>query len=289
VAREHRRLEHGSDGADIQLGPTPWRPGEEALELATALRRSLDRSGIVDLILFGSQARGSTTGFSDVDALLVIDDETAEDPNALRALREHVIAAQRAVVSHQPMQHHAFELATPRLLTSASQSLRMPAVVFAETRSLMGRGAEASFEPDSRDEARPRLSELVSATRLVRAWPRHPWVLHQAVSMFELLPALYLQALGQAVEKWQSFGLAGDHFGDDWWPYGLLEQVRAGWVRSSPQMLLATASVLRNPWLAIAVWRRLPARRRQAAGQLLTDESLAALRALAERMRERAC
>jgi hypothetical protein len=239
--------------------------------------------------VFGSQARGSTTGFSDVDALLVIDDEAAENPGALRALRRHVIAAQRAVFAYQPMQHHGFELATPRLLASANQTLRMPAVALTETRSLLGRGAEAFFEPDQPDESRARLAELVSAATLVTAWPQHPWHLHKAVSVFELLPALYLQALGHTVEKWQSFELAGAHFGDDWWPYGLLEQVRSGWVRSSSQMLSATASALRNPWLAIAVWRRLPAMRRHDAGELLTGESLSALRSLAGRMREHAC
>src|ERR687887_2673386 len=103
--------------------------------------------------------------------------------------------------------------------------------------------------------------------------------------MFELLPALYLQALGQAVEKWRSFALAGSHFGDDWWPFGVLEQVRASWLRSSPWMLSAASSALRNPWLAIAVWRRLPAAREQPAARLLTDESLTALHSLAERMR----
>ena len=260
----------------------------EARELRGALHRLLNRPGIIDLILFGSQARGSTTGFSDVDALLVVDDETAENQDALRSLRRHVIAAQRAVVSYQPMQHHAFEVATPRLLANAGEALRMPAVALAETRSLLGRGAEAAFDSDSSEESRARLLEMADATHTVTSWPRHPWHLHVAVSMFELLPALYLQALGEPVEKWRSFELAREHFGGQWWPYDLLEQVRASWMRSSPLVLSGISTALRNPWLAIAVWRRLPTRR-QAAAKLLTDKALTALRALAGRMRERAC
>jgi hypothetical protein len=123
----------------------------------------------------------------------------------------------------------------------------------------------------------------------IAAWPQHPWRLHGVVSMFELLPALYLQALGQPVAKWQSFDLARDHFCDAWWPYDLLEQVREQWVRSSPRMLRSAVSVLRNPWLAIALWSRSPAAPRNPARTMLSNENLAALRDLSAQMRDRAC
>jgi hypothetical protein len=107
--------------------------------------------------------------------------------------------------------------------------------------------------------------------------------------MFELLPALYLQALGRPVAKWRSFEQARGDFGDAWWPYDVLEQVREQWVRSTQTMLTAAVSVLRNPWLGVAVWSRLPVARAQPARSLLSNQSLDALRALALQMRERAC
>src|SRR4029453_568598 len=120
------------------LGESRWAPGAEAEKLSNALHQSLERAEIVEVIVFGSQARRSTTGFSDVHAILVVADVGADAASRLRALRPHVLAAQRAVLAHQPMQHHAFEVVTPRLLVRANDSLELPAVALSETRSLLG-------------------------------------------------------------------------------------------------------------------------------------------------------
>ena len=55
----------------MELGEATWVPDGDAERLAGAMRQSLDRPEVVDLIVFGSQARSATTGFSDVDAILV--------------------------------------------------------------------------------------------------------------------------------------------------------------------------------------------------------------------------
>lgn len=272
----------------MELGEATWAPDGDAERLAGAMRQSLDRPEVVDLIVFGSQARSATTGFSDVDAILVIDDAVAEDPRSLQALRPAVLAAQRAVLTYQPMQHHAFEVATPRLLSRANESLQMPAVAVNDTRSLLGNAIQSAFDSNRPEDARARLGEIVSNTTQVTAWPRHPWLLHGVVSMFELLPTLYLQARGQPVPKWRSFGAARDEFGEGWWPYDVLEQVRELWPRSSRPLLRAASSVLRNPWVAVTGWRRLPARRVEPMSSLLTTECLEALRMLAREMSERA-
>jgi hypothetical protein len=252
------------------------------------MEKSLDRPEVVDLILFGSQARSATTGFSDVDAILVIDDAVAENPRSLQALRPAVLAAQRAVLAYQPMQHHAFEVATPKLLSRANESLQMPAVAMSDTRSLLGHAIDSSFASGPPEDARARLGEIVSTTTQVTAWPRHPWILHGVVSMFELLPALYLQARGQPVPKWRSFGTARDEFGERWWPYEVLKQVRELWPRSSRPLLRTASSVVRNPWVTVTGWRRLPARPVEPVSSLLTTECLEALRNLAREMSERA-
>jgi hypothetical protein len=270
------------------LGEQRWEPADESRGLADALRRSVDRPGVVDLIVFGSQARGGMTGFSDVDAILVVEDDAADDPKALRGLRARVVAAQRAVLGYQPMQHHAFEVTTPRLLATAAQSSDIPAIALTESRSLLGRRVDANFEPVGDEHARARLADLVGITTHVTAWPRHPWLLHGLVSMFELLPALYLQALGRVVPKWRSFAEAREGFGEDWRPYDVLEQVRATWPRRPRPALRAASAALRNPWVTVALWRRAPARRIEPAATMLTTDCLEALRGLARAMNERA-
>ncbi len=285
----HRELSAPDGGTATALGSVPWRPAEEARGLSDALRSSLAHSGVVDLVLFGSQARGATTGFSDVDAILVVDDDAAADPAALRALRPHVLAAQRAVLAHQPMQHHGFEVVTPKLLKRADHAVRMPAVALTETRSLKGGSVEAAFAGGDAEEARTELGEMIRATAAFPVWPGHAWHLHRLVSMFELLPALYLQARGFPVAKWRSFAEARDDFGGMWWPYDVLEQVRDSWPRRSKLTLRAGAAALRNPWVAAAAWRRAAPTRIGAAGAMLSIECLGALHALASEMGERAC
>jgi hypothetical protein len=272
----------------VVIGEARWQPSAEARALAAALQRSLDRAEVAELIVFGSQARGGTTGFSDFDAMLVVHDEAAGDAEALGTLRQGVLAAQRAVLAHQPMQHHAFEVATPKLLSIAGDSLILPAVALSESRSLFGRPIEARFGRARDADGRARLAELVEITSQVRSWPRHPWVLHGIVSMFELLPALYLQARGRVVPKWRSFAEAREDFGAAWWPYDLLEQVRATWPRRPRPLLRATSSLVRNPWVTLAGWRRVPVRPIEPARSMLTAECLRALQELAEAMATRA-
>jgi hypothetical protein len=285
LAGAHIELSAIAAETTITLGTERWQPSRAARTLERELRSCLAHPAVIELVLFGSQARGGTTAFSDVDAVLVIEDAAAEQPGMLRKLRRRVLQAQRAVVSHQPMQHHGFELATPKLLREANNALAMPAVAFAESRSLMGNPVDATFTPDQPHESRGRLFELVRNTA-VSAWPRHPWRLHGLVSMFELLPTLYLQARGQAVPKWRSFEEARPGFGDRWWPYDVLRQVRDEWPPMSPAALRAGAAVGRNPWLAVAAWSRLPMRGPSEVRRLLSDDCLAALRELAREMGE---
>jgi hypothetical protein len=288
LARRHEELPQVAAEPTSVLGGAQWEPPHAARELESRLRSCVNGPGVVELVLFGSQARGGTTAFSDVDAILVIEDATAEDPAALSALRGSVLAAQRAVVAYQPMQHHGFEVATPKLLGRGRDSLGIPAVALTETRSLRGNAIEAMFEPVPAAESRKRLTELLRNTA-VSAWPRHAWRLHGLVSMFELLPALYLQARGREIPKWRSFDEAHSDFGDAWWPYDVLREVRDVWPRTSSVTLRAGIAGLRNPWAAVAAWSRLPSPEApEAVRRLLSQECLAALRELARDMEEKA-
>jgi hypothetical protein len=282
IAAAHRRLgnEPGSSPG-LELGVDRWVPEEQG-QLAMCLSQSLTHEHIVELVFYGSQARGGRTGFSDVDAILVIADEAADDPLALRALRSRVLAAQRAVLHYQPMQHHAFDVATPRVLASVPLALGLPAVALSETQSVRGIRISARVASDA--APRRSLGEIVRSLQMLSAWPTHPWQAHRVVSMFELLPTLYLQRLGFWIPKSASFSQARSHFDGAWGPYDALEEVRRRWPRRRYRKLEQVMAVLRNPWAAVAVWRRLPEPVPNEVRPLLSRELLVKLQSLSHLM-----
>jgi hypothetical protein len=289
LAAAHRALA-GADAltADVPdhalLGSQRWEPAPDATRLRERLLAALEHPAVLELVLFGSQARGSTTGFSDVDAVLAVRDEAVEDPSALRSLRRRVLVVERAIVTHQPMQHHGLEVLTPKLLPRAGEALGVPSVALAETRSLYGRALVARLAAPADRAAREQLAAMLPQLATVAAWPRHPWDVHRLVSMFELVPALYLQARGCAAPKSRSFGEVAAEFPRRWWPYEALEEVRERWPRTSRPELRLGALVARNPWDAVVVWRRLPLAPAAPVRRLLTQECLLGLQALAGEM-----
>jgi hypothetical protein len=283
IAAAHRALDTLTCALDSELGGRNWVPDEDSV--SERLSEALDHPDVLELVFFGSQARGGVTGFSDVDAILVISDEAAENARLLRSIRPHVLAAQRAVLAYQPMQHHGFEVATPKLLRAVCRAVALPPAALAETRSLYGRVVPASLLKGSASSRDP-METLVHQLGSVRSWPGHVWNLHRTIAMFELLPTLYLQNRGRSVPKWQSFHEARKEFRDSWWPYDVLNEIRLSWPRRKRRTLEAGATVLRNPWVAIAGWRRLPGRPPEEVLPLLTEPALEGLRTLARKMGE---
>jgi hypothetical protein len=284
IGRAHARLALDAGSVPLSLGPGAWRPSPGAERLAAALRDALDVPAVVDLVLYGSQARGSVTGYSDVDAILVIEDEVAGRPEALRELRPRVLRAQRHVLGYQPMQHHGFELATPSLLRAAGDALALPAEALAETATLFGRRLPAASEPVTADEARRRWQDFAPHLLALRSWPRHPWSLHGAISMFALAPALFAQAAGERGPKWRSFDVGRRRFGNAWAPYDTLREVRERWPDVGPGVLAPMLRLGANPWPAVDAWRRLPVRAPQPARALLTTQTLRDLHAVVAMM-----
>jgi hypothetical protein len=275
----------GSAADPLSLGGNRWQPPTGAEQLERALRSALDDPAVVDLILYGSQTRRSTTHYSDVDAILVVTDEIARRPGALRELRPRVLRAQRHVLEYQPMQHHAFEVVTPTLLHTAESVLQLPVEAVAETATLFGSCVPAAFGPTVANEVRARFDRMADQLGRVSAWPRHPWVLHSLLSMFELVPALFLQSTGQRVAKWRSFGVACERFPDAWQPYETLREVRESWPDRRYRMLQAMLRASRNPWVSVAVWRRAPVAAPSEIRSLLTPGVLGDLQSLLGLMR----
>ena len=284
LAAMHRAFRAPQNGEATSLGAGDWIPAAPARELSARLRAALDHSLIIDLVLFGSQGRGGTTGFSDVDAILVVEDRAADDADALRSLRPRVLEAQRAVLAYQPMQHHGFEVVTPRLLRDASGALALPAVAVAGTRSLGGRTVVGFVHNEMAPQARDALLAITRSVGATLTWPRHPWEAHRLIAMFELLPTLYVQSHNKAVSKPDSFAEARADFVDSWWPYDVLEEIRNVWPRTRRPLLEVSTSVVRNPWVSIAVWRRVRASLPEPVRPYLTPKLLDGLHNLVRAM-----
>jgi hypothetical protein len=164
--------------------------------------------------------------------------------------------------------------------------LGMPAAALSTTRSLFGVPARASV-PLSMDDPGGRFQRMSGTLASIRTWPRHPWNLHRAIAMFELAPALYLQATRRTSAKHTSFALARAEFTDMWHPYDTLALIRERWPRRARPMLSLASRVCRNPWLALTLWRRLPASPPREVGQLITAECLRGLHAVVAAMSAR--
>ena len=289
IANAHRQLQLDAPGSRVTVGETRWNPPGEAGALQRSLASALRHDAVIELIVYGSQARGTTIGFSDFDGLLVINDAAAENPDVLRSLRRSVLEAQRGVLAFQPMQHHGFEVVTPKLLLLADAAVEPPREAFAETRSLIGRHVEMCLTDSAKPaNAQRRLLALVRSVTSAPRWPDHPWLLHRLISMFELLPALYLQSRGRRIPKWESFGEAQAELHPLWWPYDVLREVRARWPRRCPAALEVATALARNPWVVVAAWTRLPGQGPDGVRHLLSRDCLEGLQVVARRMAESA-
>jgi len=257
----------------LALGGTCWEPGDDdERELHASLVECLKTAPVIDLVLFGSLARGTTTGYSDVDAILVVADDVPTDGQRLARLRPRILAAQRAVLAYQPMQHHGFLVVTPRLLLEGAAVLGLPVETLTETRSLLGGAIEVGLDgPGSAASAFARFDSLRRTLQEMSSWPAHTWWLHRAVAMFELAPALYLEACGQPCPKHASFDIARRDFPDAWPAYDVLEEVRRMWIRQSSGLVRCGATLTRNPWTTVAALRRIPIRPPHRITELLSD------------------
>jgi hypothetical protein len=288
VVVEAVRSSHGARacgaGRTIVLGGNSWEPTKpDERRLRDALREALTSEGIYDLVVFGSLARGSTTGFSDVDALLIVSDDQVIEVRRLRRLRRHVFAAGRAVLEYQPMQHHGFLVTTPGLLAHPA-SLGLPPDALETTVSLFGTSRDVMvLGSDPKERFRAHAFTLGA----VSALPRDASSLHRLVAEFELLPALYLQATGRPCPKHASFEIAEAEFGEAWAPYDTLERVRLVWPRRWEPSAASLARIVRNPWTATALRRRLRAPAPRAVARLLDRNCLGQLQHLLKLMNER--
>lgn len=262
----------------------PW----DAYDFPTArlmddLKHRLVHEDVVELIVFGSAARGNRTGFSDLDAILVIRDRGASSSSRLKALRAHILAAQRSVLLFQPMQHHSFLVVPESLMGCLDTATGLPQEALTETRGLFGAPIGCGYDGIEEEETRRSLADLARSSA-TETWPSHPHDLHKLLASFQLLPAVYLHSQGTPVSKADSFAAVGGRFPEEAWALDVLHDIRALWPHRSYPSLNILLRATSNPWDAVVLWRRYPRRPPIEVRPLLSEELLVSLNRLAQRM-----
>ncbi|MFM2136432.1 MAG: hypothetical protein RL021_1832 [Bacteroidota bacterium] len=226
------------------------------------LMRPLDND-LLCVLLHGSCGDGRTTGYSDVDALVVIRDEVFLDPQRLVALARPLSAACRQMYRFDALQHHGwFAISEQDLSNFPEEVLPLAALkdaaVLCGERRLRIRYAETPQGVFSQraDRQFEKLEE-----QLMSGWrPSNLFQLKSLLSEFMLLPVLLMQAkTGKGFSKRESFSAAKSAFDPNTW--AIMDEVsviREKW-EYRPGML--SAWVLRRPgYFFRKVRRRWPSR-----------------------------
>lgn len=218
-------------------------------------------------------------GSSDLDALVVVKDETISSPECLEELRRKLIHSRRWFYKLDFSQHHGYSVLSELDLRFFSEAF-FPRVLFAYLTSLSGANT-LWFRPraDSSDPSEGCLKTTAyirrqsSMPESLRNW----YFLKLFLQSVLLLPTLFLQARGISVYKRDSFSLARPHFSDAAWR--IIE--KASRVRDfGPQKVLVSPTIdnlierLPNPWMASLIHRHVRNGISPAVWQILGDDWL---------------
>lgn len=218
---------------------------------------------VLCVLLHGSCGDGRTTGYSDVDALVVIRDEVFLDPQRLVALARPLSAACRQMYRFDALQHHGwFAISVQDLSNFPEEVLPLAAmkdavVLFGERR-LSIRYSETTQKVFSQraDRQFEKLEEQLSS-----GWrPSNLYQLKSLFSEFMLLPVLLMQAkTGKGYSKRESFAAARSSFDPETW--AIMDEVSVLREKWEYRPGLLSAWVLRRPgYFFRKVRRRWPTR-----------------------------
>jgi hypothetical protein len=206
------------------------------VDLCDAVRR-LEGEFITQFYLHGSLATlDYEKGWSDVDTFMVIKQEVVTDEARLHALRQRCLEAWPLFLAIAPLQHHGFIVATEEDLVSYP-SHYLPLPVFDHALSVLDSPPAVfrlrpvtSGSMRSLTDRRDALTEAVS-TGILKHHPRNGVYLqgafrnaddamgqlHALLDYVMLVPAVFLDAIGESCYKRESFARARSYFSDAAW------------------------------------------------------------------------
>jgi len=214
--------------------------GKRGVAALHRLANGVLREHAMDYFVHGSYASLDTSGYSDLDTLVILKAEVVSDVKRLMLAASDLRSALKNLYRTDPLQHHGHFVIAEQDLWAYPETF-FPLVLFEHAVSLRDDRQGATLEVTPRDcrlETHAAVWGICYEIRkrfLQSRPPRSAFEKKLFLSWLMLLPAMYLQAKGQACYKRDSFGLArGDFDGAVW--------------QASVEMASQKRAVWTNPW-----------------------------------------
>lgn len=189
---------------------------------------------LVTVLLHGSTADGRTTGYSDVDALVVLRDHVFFRPDRLAKVAYRLSCAKRFMLQYDPLQHHGWFVMTERDFTAYPEHV-LPLVTLQDAKVLIGETHAvihtSNTSPDHYRKIALRQTDRIIAL-LDKGWrPSNSYQLKSLLSEFMMLPVHYVQAKsGTGCSKRNSFQIAESDFSKNAWQVmDQVSEIRLNW------------------------------------------------------------
>lgn len=224
---------NGSHSHHILVEPMNF-PEKYITVLGKYLNKEL-KDDLYGAYIHGSIGADEKIHYSDVDALIIIEDDVFQNPTRLAATAYKLNRALKYFYKIDPLQHHGWFVLTEGDLSDYPQTY-FPRELFKYARSLLpdkGMNIKLCFDPGKQDYKTPFL-DLALGIRLQLekgGCPGNMYQLKGLLSRFMLLPALYCQARDRkGIFKKFSFDAAREDFSASAW--AIMDEVsgiRANW------------------------------------------------------------
>jgi len=224
------------------------RPKNVLLALGRTARNT--RELFSSVVLFGSLATRDFTDYSDIDMCVVVRRGVFTDRSLFKSAQRQILSMVRTMLQYDPLQHHGV-FVIPEVLLQCYPNWILPIEAIEGGCSILG-PTEIEFAVVRDTGATLRVFEAVcnGLQERLKETPQNLYDLKLTLSMFMLLPALFLQAEGHKVSKRDSFEKLRKRFSfEEWEPMAWATRIRAKWPTSELTATERVALAILNPWL----------------------------------------
>ncbi len=214
----------------------------------------------------GSLASNDTIAYSDFDAFVVVSNAALQSVESAALVAAVLQRSLKHMYRFDPLQHHGWLVLTEFDLENYCDAY-LPVCELSAAKSILP-GCDGLLRIRSRDSRREQFTAANSLLDSVEhanvdAVSSNLYALKSYMSRIMLLPAMYLQAIGEgSVSKSKSFGLLGEHINDcDFHALNRVSEARRGWdqeLGSLDNFLLTRSVGIRA--LVSRLWRVNPGR-----------------------------
>ena len=216
-----------------------------------ALIQELERAGsqfIECVILQGSLATNEEVGYSDLDAMVVLNSRSFQSSKSLMSVIEELWKLYRNVAKQDILQHHGWFVTTQELLSTHFDDF-FPAQIFKKSCFLYSVSEEESVKLRLvQDNQLYRKAFMQTALQTIKELETGTYVsnmynLKSCLSKFMLLPSLYYQCTrSKGVYKADSFQLVKSDFTEkEWEVMDFASELRQNWRQPQSYWLRFTA------------------------------------------------